>query len=808
MASSFIPTSDSSSLARWLLSRLAVGIALLMLGGNSAPVAAADELVAKNVIGETAEALAVETPVAEEKPILFERDIQPILGKCAGCHGGVKKTAGLSVLSRDLILAETDYGDPAVVVGDSEESELVRLISSDDPDERMPPEEPLEPEEIEAIRRWIDEGVDWPAHWAYYLPKEEEKPESIDVIVLQRLREEGISPSPAADRVTLLRRLSLDLTGLLPTTLEVEEFVHDSRPDAYALLVERLLASPHFGERWARHWLDEARYADSEGYEKDSNKNDAYRFRDWVILSFNQDMPFDEFTVAQIAGDLLPERTDDDLIATKFHLQSQFNLEGGVDAEEDRTKRVIDRVGTVGSVWLGMTIGCCQCHDHPYDPVSQRDFYAMYAFFNNADIAADWLGDKPEDHEKILKERQDKAAEFADLAPRQLKDKSLSNKLQQALGKLRKIDNEHGFVRFLRERDEDRRATYVFSRGDFLRPDKEEGEVIPSTPDVLPALGKRGEVPNRLDLAHWLVDPENPLVARVAVNKIWMHLFDKPLVGSPGNFGTRGELVNQPDLLNWLSTWYVEEAAWSRKSLIRLIVLSETYQQSSVVRPELLERDPENHLLARQNRYRVEAEILRDIALQTAGLLSRKVGGPSVFTPVPAIVIEQSYQADPYTVSEGEDRYRRGLYTFFRRTAIDPNLATFDCPDASMAKPRRDSSNNALQALAMLQNEVFHEAAQCFAGRLIELSLSGGLSDRARLRQGFLIAVSREPEEAELALLKNLLEEAREYYLTRPDDATKLIGDHAVKDIDPIENASWVATTRVILNLDEFLTRN
>jgi len=747
---------------------------------------------------------------AADQPIDFVRQIQPILGKCVACHGGVKKSGGLSMLSRELILAATDSGEPALVEGDVAASTLVSRISSDDPEERMPPEQPLEPSEIETIKAWIERGMPWPAHWSYASPQPaEEESLSIDHFVRKRLSEFGFTPAESASKRSLVRRLSLDLTGLLPTVIEVDSFNHDDSPDAYARLVESLLASPHYGERWARHWLDEARYADSEGYEKDTPKNDAYLFRDWVVQSLNDDMAFDQFTIKQIAGDLLPERTSADLIATKLHLQVQYNLEGGVDAEEDRTKRVIDRISTIGTVWLASTIGCCQCHDHPYDPFSQREFYSMYAFFNNVDLSADYLGEKPAEAEKNLEERQGKITELADILRKQLDNKSLSNQVQAKLGGLRNFDNDKGLVRFMSERSKDRRTTFVFKRGDFLRPMTEEGTISPQTPAVWPPLESRGEVPDRLDFAHWLVSPENPLVARVAVNKIWMHLFGQPLVGSPGDFGSRGMAVTNGELLDWLANWYVHEANWSRKALIRLIVSSETYQQSSVVRTELLELDPENELLARQNRFRVEAEILRDIALQASGLLSRKVGGPCVFPPLPAIIAQQTYaNSNKYKVSEGEDRYRRGLYTFFRRTAIDPNMSTFDCPDSSGSKPERDRSNNALQALATLQNEVFHEAAQGFAGRLLELSLASGLSDRARIRQGYLIAIGREPESEEAALLESLLQQSRDYYKNHPEEATKLVGNHPVKDVAIDENAAWVATTRVILNLDEFLTRD
>ena len=755
----------------------------------------------------------------EASKVDFTSDVQPILMKCVACHGGVKKNAGWSVLNRDLLLAETEYGEPAVVVGDSSGSSMIDRVLSDDPEDRMPPEEPLDAKEIETLKAWIDQGVDWPSHWAYEPlntkswsadTEVEAKAElSVDYFVHRGLQERGIEPAEPADRRTLIRRLSLDLTGLLPTPIETDAFVNDDRPDAYARLVERLLSSPHYGERWARHWLDEARYADSEGYEKDSPKNDGYRFRDWVIDSLNEDMPFDKFTIAQIAGDLLPERTADDLIATKFHLQTQFNLEGGVDAEEDRTKRVIDRVNTVGTVWLATTIGCCQCHDHPYDPITRDDFYSMYAFFDNMDYQADFFGNQPEDSEKVIKERQEKMKELREKLDRQVTDKNLSANIQGLLSSLRRFDNEKGFVRYLEERTVNRRTTYKFRRGNFMELMVDEGPMQPNTPQMLPPLEARGEVPDRLDLAQWLVDKENPLVARVTVNKVWMHLFGSPLAANVIEYGSKGEMAAYPELLDWLAHWFMNEGEWSRKALVELIVNSDTYRQSSAMRPELMESDPENRLLARQNRFRVEAEILRDIALQTSGMLSRKVGGPSVFPPLPEIIAKQTYaNSNNYKPSEGEERYRRGLYTFFRRTAIDPNLLTFDCPDSSMSKPQRNKSNNATQALALLHNEVFHEAAQGLAKRLLELSLVGGLPDGERIRQGYRMALGRMPAEDEAKLFEELVVDARKYYGENPTEATKLIGSHAVADIDPAENAAWVAATRILMNLDEFVTRN
>jgi hypothetical protein len=750
----------------------------------------------------------------------FERDIRPILNNhCAGCHGGVKKNGGFSVISHSRITGETDSGEPAVVPGDAAGSELIRRVTAADPAERMPPEDHdgLSQREIELLEMWIDDGAAWPAHWSYAalpaLPEDSlfEGQHPVDWYVGQQLQAKGIQPSPPAELPTLLRRLALDLNGLLPAAADVEEFAGLGEADRSQRVLEyadRLLASPHFGERWGRHWLDEARYADSEGYEKDSVKPDAYQYRDWVINAINEDMSFDQFTRRQLAGDLLPDRTAQDLIATKFHLQTQFNLEGGVDSEEDRTKRVIDRVSTLGAVWMGASIGCCQCHDHPYDAFRQTDFYHLYAFFNNMDFTADFLVSTPKDADKLREERRDKWQKLSDLLKKQLTDTNYNDDCQRELTRLRTFDNSKQFTRHMTERTSDRRQTYVFTRGDFRRPNVDGGTIDPGIPSPLGALQARGQTPDRLDLANWLVSEDNPTTARVTVNKIWMHLFGAPLAAQPQEFGSRGAPPSHPELLDYLARWFVDEARWSRKRLIRFIVSSQTYQQSAATRPELVSIDPNNRLLARQNRFRVEAEIVRDIALQTAGLLNDKVGGPSVFPPLPAIIAQQTYAGSfRFKASTGADRYRRGMSTFFRRTAIDPNLRTFDCPDSSLTKAQRDRSNNPLQALATLHNEVFHEAAQAFARRLLQMKDADETAE-GRMTQAFVIAVGRHPTEAEVGTLTGLLRKSRQHYKQHPDQAQKLIGSYTVDGQSAAEMASWVATCRVILNLDEFLTRS
>ncbi len=731
----------------------------------------------------------------------FDREIRPIFAEhCAECHGGVKKKGGISVMNRAHMFAPAESGNTPITPGNAEESELIFRVATSDSNDRMPPKEPLAPEEIERLTKWIESGAEWPEHWAY-LPIRDPEPvpvsrqewihNPIDQFVLARLENKGIAPSSVADPHTLIRRVSLDLTGLLPDPADVEAFAANPTQETYQKLVRKFLDSPAFGERWARHWLDEARYADSAGYEKDSPRMDAWRWREWVIQAINEDLPFDQFTLKQIAGDLLPGADSNDRLATYFHLNTQFNLEGGVDAEEDRTKRVIDRINTVATVWLGTTIGCAQCHDHPYDPISQREFYEFYAFFNNTDEVASLIGELPEDAARKIVEREKKWKPLSQMLDEQVTNKNLASKIQGQLTQMRKFDNDNGFTRTIGERRENRRETYVFRRGDFLQPLVDDGQVYPGTPAVLPELETRGEQADRIDLAHWLTSPEHPMVARVTVNKVWYHLFGEGLSSLLGDFGARGETPSHPLLLDWLAHYFVHEAGWSRKELIELIVTSQTYQQSSRARLDLKEIDPQNRLLAHQNRLRVEGEILRDISLQSAGLLSRKIGGPSVYPPLPSVIAEQSYANNfKYKTSSGEDRYRRGLYTFFKRTATDPNLILFDCPDASQASPRRNISNNALQALATLDNEVFSEAAVAKACEILD----HGNDDAQAIEQAYLTALSRKPSTEEAAALTSLLTASREHFQADPEAAKSFVALHqpATKTAHPPEEvAAW-----------------
>ena len=749
------------------------------------------------------------TPLLGE-PVHFHTEVRPILmDHCAECHGGVKKASGFSVLSRESMLQASGSGSPGFITGDSEKSSLIRRLRTRDLDERMPPEghDPLSATQINVIARWIDEGASWPQHWALAPINRVDVPggvHPVDYFVSQGLDSEGLTFSPRAEPSILVRRLYLDLTGLLPDPVVVNGFIADPSGINYEGLVDRLLASPHFGERWGRHWLDEARYADSLGYEKDSVKKDAWRYRDWVVDALNADMSFEMFSRYQLAGDLMPQTESGALIATKLHLQTQFNLEGGIDAEEDRVKRVVDRVDMFSSTWLGLTIACSQCHDHPYDPVSQREYYSIYAFFNNMDMDASFLGAGPKNAETLLKERAGIAEKLEQMLVRQISDKNLNNQTVGLLGGLFNFDNDKGLTRHMRERVKKRRETYILKRGDFLRPDIQHGLVEPDTPGIFPSMEDRGQLQDRADLVDWLFTDTHPITARVAVNKVWMRLFGNPLVHTVQDFGSRGEQATHPLLLDWMAGWWQSDAGWSLKRLIKWIVMSETYQQSSNQRLELKRVDPNNRLLARQNRFRVEAEIIRDISLQAAGLLNLEIGGPAVFPPIPDSVLNQSFTKYGGN-SKGPDRYRRGIYTFFRRTAIDPNMMIFDCPDASASKAMRDRSNNALQAMTTLNNEVFLESAQSWSLELLQALPNA--TDTIRLNHAFKLALSREPAPDEKAQLIGMLGEARVAFELQGAKALEYLGSYRSKAIIPGEQAAWMTVLRLILNLDEFFTR-
>jgi len=962
---------------------------------------------------------------AVAKPVDFNREILPILVEnCFTCHGpdADERKAELRLDTHEGTLGKGESGDIAVVPGKSAESAVIARILSKDRDEVMPPpksKHQLTTAQKDLLQRWIDEGAAWGSHWAFEPPQRHATPtvkdaarvrSPIDNFILARLEREGLEPSPEADRRTLLRRLSLDLLGLPPTPGQVQAFLADTRPDSYERLVDSLLASPHFGERWGRHWLDLARYADSGGYLNDTLRPYAYRYRDWVIDAVNRDLPFDQFTIEQLAGDLLPGATLEQKIATGFHRNTLKNDEAGADLELDRTKAAVDRTATTGAVWLGLTVGCAECHSHKYDAISHREFFQLYAFFNDtaeqeipaprpeevasyerklaawekeharlqsafdeyvASIrdtkALEWAGTvklptsrwtvlEPdevkvitEDDERTLPVRKDQAiasdskdplrsrylvrakmeqnavtgyrvealidpgkkvgrskagdfalAEFSVTAqspggePRKLElaaaradfaaksgpaEKAIDGDTTTGWSVGPQVDQPHVIVfelktpqdfpagtkltvelehrviglmtrfrvatttsalplepstmpdailaildtppaprtdaaktelaRYFAETADDERGqfftpltahagkkpeaakttaatlttkerkTHIHIRGDYEQPG---AEVQPGALAVLPPLEARGARADRLDLARWLVDPAHPLTARVTVNQIWKNLFGRGLVATPENFGALGERPSHPELLDYLATEFVR-LGWSRKQMIRHIATSATYRQTSVGRSDLRERDPLNVLLARQSRHRLEAEVVRDVFLASSGLLNRKIGGPSIYPPLPAFVTAFGRNRT-WPATTGDEQFRRGMYIHLRRNVPYPMLLTFDASDASVACTARERSNSPLQALTLLNDPVFYECSEKLGEKLADAP--GAASER--LGKAFTLCLSRPPAPAELEALVRAYDD--QLSLTRGD-----------------ERLALVAAARIVMNLDEFITR-
>ncbi len=670
-------------------------------------------------------------------------------------------------------------------------------------------------------------------HWAFIRPAEVLLPghssdHPIDAFVRAGLVKAGLKASPQADRATLIRRLSLDLVGLPPSAAAVREFVGDERPDAYHRLVDRLLASPHFGERWGRHWLDLARYADSDGYEKDTVRPYAYLYRDWVIDAVNRDVPFDQFTVEQLAGDLLPNATEGQRIATGFHRQTLINKEGGVDQEEYRCKATVDRTHTTGAVWLGLTLGCAECHDHKYDPIRQREFYQLYAFFNRASDA-DLPRPTPAEKEAYatarsqwqtrLTELEGRVAIWEKLTPTNADAPPVTNDLvraRQELEQHRKAEPKlKGITAMVLSAEE--RPTHVHVRGDFLR----KGEAVaPGVPAILPPLKSRGPEPDRLDLARWLVAPENPLTARVTVNHVWRHLFGRGLVSTENDFGLRGERPSHPELLDWLALEF-QRLGWSRKQLIRRIVTSATYRQSSVWRADLAQRDPLNLWLARQGRFRLEAEIVRDVALCASGLLNARIGGASFKPALPRDLANLSYANGlKWDAATGEERYRRGLYIHFQRTVPYPMLTSFDAPESTVTCTRRERSNSPLQALTLLNNELFVDCARALGQRMLTGTSAESPAVDGGIASAFESVTGRLPSRAERRRLREFWRAQYAIFAREPRAAAEACGEVAAEgnagqhgsEVTSAEaplatRATAVAVARVLLNLEETITR-
>ncbi|MFM8476324.1 MAG: PSD1 and planctomycete cytochrome C domain-containing protein [Planctomycetaceae bacterium] len=756
------------------------------------------------------------------EPVSFNRDVRPILSEnCFACHGFDPKhrEAGLRLDTFDGATANRD-GIRGIVPGNPAESAVWERIRSTDPDTVMPPPKshrnPLTPAQQEILRRWIEEGATYEPHWSFLPPKRDAsiiavpqlaQGSPIDVAIERKAKQQGLALSPPAPPETLIRRISLDLTGLPPSIEEVEAFTAASLTDPDAAcreLVDRLLQSPHYGERWGRWWLDQARYADSNGYSIDAPRQ-IWKYRDWVVSALNADMPFDQFTIEQLAGDLLPNATESQKVATGFHRNTQINQEGGIDREQFRIDSVFDRVGTTGTVWLGLTVGCAQCHDHKFDPIEQREYYQLFAFLNDQDEPTLKVYDPGVNVTELTREfrelegrlatwMEQHAAALADWEATLTAEtrKGLSAAINNALdvprekrgfaqkrtlfagsiggvGPFRELNDRYneldvilnqGTTTLVLQERSTPRTTTVFINGDFTRPAE---TVTPGTPAALPPLHQTSARPNRLDLARWIVSPQNPLTSRVIVNRVWQQYFGRGIVETENDFGSQGTLPTHPELLDWLAIEFIEHG-WSLKELHRLILNSRTYRQSSVISSDHMEKDPDNYLLCRQRRLRLDAEIVRDVALAASGLLSDKLGGPPVYPPVPPGSLNVGQVRRVWAESTGKDRYRRGLYTFIYRASPPPSLTVFDAPEGFSSCTRRIRSNTPLQALTLLNDVAFFE----FASALEKIIRSQGLE------VAFRRCTSRNPQTEELELLSQL---------------------------DPLTAA------RTLLNLDETVTR-
>ncbi|WFB64925.1 DUF1553 domain-containing protein [Sphingobacterium sp. WM] len=896
--------------------------------------------------------------VHNHEEVDFSNDVKPILNKhCISCHGGVKKNGDLSFLFEEEAFANAKSGEPVIIRGDAEHSNLIKRLLEDDPELRMPYNAAkLDDKEIDILRKWIDQGAKWGKHWAYELPETVEVPKSfsfaslfgfkpdgisnnIDYFIQDKLDEKGLSFAEEADKETLLRRLYLDLTGVPPSLAEVNSFINDKSEDAYEKRIDSLLASEQYGEKWASWWLDMARYADTKGYEKDVSRQ-IWEYRDWVIKAFNKDMPYDQFTIEQLAGDLLPEPTKDQLIATAFHRNTMNNDEGGTDSEEFRVAAVLDRVNTTYQVWLSTTFECVQCHSHTYDPFKFEEYYKSVAFFNNTrdedtegdhprlrfygeadqlrvDSIKTWLskygnekllhstdlflkslepkihahysdrlvnaalydtkwlgvrnggnarlrdiqldgkkliylnywtgntGGKLEIHKDtigggIIAEidlpntngRQVIQAPIAEVTgrhdlylvfknPNLGKDQPVcmiewfafrepfpntdapnSEHIQKSI--LQLVNTNPSSVPIMIENPKEmRRTTHVFERGNRLA----LGDVVePKVPETLNPFPKNAPN-NRLGFAQWLVAKDNPLTARTVVNRVWAQIFGRGLVEPLGDMGTQSIPPIHRELLDYLALDLMHEKNWSIKSLIKDMVLSSTYKQSSSLKSKDAQKDPENYYLARGPRFRLSAEQIRDQALTVSGLLSNKMFGPSVMPYQPDGVWMTVYSGEAWKKSEGEDQFRRGIYTFLKRTSPYPSFISFDASSREVCLVDRIRTNTPLQALTTLNDPVYIEAAKSLAS-IMKKEGKGDL--KSSIAAGYQHTMFRKLSEDKLVALEKLYAQALENFEKRPGEAEKFMGENhkAANRNELLTDAAFTLVANALLNLDEFLTKS
>jgi mono/diheme cytochrome c family protein len=822
------------------------------------------------------------TPASNAK-VEFAREVLPILSEnCFQCHGpdaGARK-GKLRLDTRDGALRTED---PVIVPGQTDKSELIRRVISTAKDMMPPPQskKKLTPQQIATLQRWIDQGAAWGKHWAFEKPQRPPLPavrnqawvrNGIDAFVLARLEKEGLSPSPEASKETLIRRVTLDLTGLPPTPEEVDAFLKDDSATAYEKVVDRLLASPRYGERMVWEWLDAARYADSNGYQGDAERT-MWPWRDWAIQAFNDNMPFDQFTVWQLAGDLLPNPTIEQKMATAFLRNHMINGEGGRIAEENRVEYVMDMTETAATVWLGLTMTCCRCHDHKFDPVLQKEYYSLFAFFNQTPVSGGG-GDPqtkpvieqmtPKDQaelagvqqqvaeagkqldmleESLFPRDRGKSADESPMAkdlPKEIKDalkQPAGKRSKGQLGQLEKhfsskdavyLDKVKALNKLVNARDDINRRmvrvmvmedmpkprdTFILDKGLYNKPKAKVTAGVPATLAPLPADARM----NRLTLAKWIVAADNPLTARVIVNRYWQQFFGVGLVKTIEDFGVQGERPPNPDLLDWLATEFMTPASgaasggrkspgdWDLKNLCRLIVTSAAYRQSSRVTPALVERDPQNRLLARGPRGRMPSWMIRDQALAASGLLVSTIGGPPVRPYQPAGVWEEAtFGGKQYKQDHGEALYRRSVYTFWRRI-VGPTLF-FDSAARQTCTVKQTRTNTPLHALTTLNDVTFIEAARALAERV----LTAEESDDQRIERAFRLVLARKPKAEELDVLRGGLKRLRGQYSANPAAAKKLLAVGESKrneKLDVTAHAAFTGLCNLIMNLDEALTK-
>ena len=744
--------------------------------------------------------LAVNIAKAE---VGFNKDVLPIFAeKCFACHGmdGVKRKAGLRLDEQESAYAERN-GVRAVVPGDLKKSALISRIFSKDVDFVMPPSDEVQLPESEKTRlkEWIGEGANYEKHWAFQEPKKAKLPyrldwghNEIDRFIFERLAKAGLEPKKQATKESLIRRVSFDLTGLPPAVDQIDLFLNDVSADAYEKVVDRLLDSPRFGERMAVWWLDGARYADSHGYDNDL-ENSQWPWRDWVIESFNANKPYDEFTVEQLAGDLLPNPTQSQILATGFNRNHRINTEGGAIDEEWRTEYVIDRVQAMGTVWMGLTLSCARCHDHKYDPISQKEFYQIFAMFNNLDEKGFINNLRGSADPRIRYKTREYQSEVRAIAAK------FENKDERKKA-IANLDSTYPWVMGMREREKPRKA-FVLDRGQYDAPIEEVQAGLPAAFSPAP----RGMKMNRLALAHWLVDRRHPLTARVVVNRLWEQVFGLGIVESSENLGVQTDWPSHPELLDWLAVDFVEHG-WNIKRLLKKMVMSATYRQTASVDSDRLIRDPKNQLLSRGPRVRLPAEMIRDQALAVSGLLVEKIGGPSMWVYQPAGLWKEVEKRGTFVQDHGEKLYRRSLYSRIRRTVAHPSMLLFDTPSREVCVVKRSQTNTPLQALALMNEVTYVEAAKKFAERM----MANGATPDERITWGFRCAVARVPKPSELVVLISGYERRLAKFVATPKNAALLLGQGETKvsqAFDQSQLAAMTTVANVILNLDELINK-